>query len=128
MITAGHFYQRMQHDAPVMGFELPAQIKIDMKKMQEWKTSVTGKMSGGVAQLLKGNSVTVFMGEATFSGAKSLQVKSKDGAKTIEATNFIIATGSRPIEIPGFSIDEKDVLSSTGALALDAAVKRLVVI
>src|SRR3984957_18242665 len=128
MITAAHFYQRMLNDGPTMGFAVPESIKVDMAKLQAWKQSVTGKMSGGVAQLLKGNAVTVFMGEATFSGPKSLQVKGKDGAKTIEATSFIIATGSRPIEIPGFGIDEKDVLSSTGALALEAPVKRLVVI
>ncbi|MGZ3722594.1 MAG: dihydrolipoyl dehydrogenase [Bdellovibrionales bacterium] len=128
MITAGHFYHRMMHDAPTMGFQIPETIKVDMKILQDWKQSVCGKMSGGVAQLLKGNSVTVFMGEGTFKSAKSVEVKGSAGTTTIEATNFIIATGSRPIEIPGFAIDEKDVMSSTGALALDASVKKLVVI
>lgn len=128
LITASHFYHRMQHDAPTMGFELPAEIKIDMAKMQEWKQSVCNKMSGGVAQLLKGNTVTVIMGEATFTSAKALQVKGKEGTKTIEATSFVIATGSRPIEIPGFAVDEKDILTSTGALALSEKPKRLVVI
>jgi dihydrolipoamide dehydrogenase len=128
MITAGHFLQRMQHDAPTMGFQLPKEIKVDMAQLQEWKQSVCTKMSGGVAQLLKGNTVTVFMGEGTFTSPKSLTVKSKDGNKTIEATNFIIATGSRPIEIPGFAVDEKDVLSSTGALALSEKIERVVVI
>ena len=128
MITAGHFLQRMQHDAPTMGFQLPKEIKVDMAKLQEWKQSVCAKMSGGVAQLLKGNTVTVFMGEGTFTSPKSLSVKGKDGSKTIEATNFIIATGSRPIEIPGFAVDEKDVLSSTGALALSEKIERVVVI
>lgn len=128
MITAGHFLQRMQHDAPTMGFQLPKDIKVDMAKLQEWKQSVCTKMSGGVAQLLKGNTVTVFMGEGTFTSPKSLTVKGKDGSKTIEATNFIVATGSRPIEIPGFAVDEKDVLSSTGALALSEKIERVVVI
>lgn len=124
MITAGHFLHKMQHQAADMGFQLPKDIKIDMAKLQEWKQSVCGKMSGGVAQLLKGNSVTVFMGEGTFTSAKQLKV----GSTVIEAANYILATGSRPIEIPGFKIDEKDVLSSTGALALDKKVERLVVI
>ncbi|MBX3020827.1 MAG: dihydrolipoyl dehydrogenase [Bdellovibrionales bacterium] len=128
MITAGHFYHRMQHDAPEMGFDIPKSIKLDFKKLQEWKQSVCNKMSGGVAQLLKGNSVTVFMGEATFTSPKVISVKSKEGTKTIEAANYIIATGSRPIEIPGFAVDEKDVMTSTGALALDKKVDRLVVI
>lgn len=128
MITAGHFYHRMMHDAPTMGFDIPKSVKIDMEKLQAWKQTVTAKMSGGVAQLLKGNSVTVFMGEGTFQSAKTLSVKTKEGVKQIEATNYIIATGSRPIEIPGFAIDEKDVMSSTGALALSEKVERLVVI
>jgi dihydrolipoamide dehydrogenase len=128
MITAGHFLHRMQHDAPEMGFQIPKEVKIDMARLQEWKQSVCNKMSGGVAQLLKGNSVTVYMGEGTFTSPKSLSVKGKDGVKTIEATNWIIATGSRPIEIPGFTVDEKDILTSTGALALSEKVERLAVI
>ena len=115
MITASHFYQRMLHDGPTMGFQIPASIKLDMAKLVEWKQSVSNKMSGGVAQLLKGNQVTVLMGEGTFQSAKSLQVKAKESTQAIEANNFIVATGSRPIEIPGFAINEKDVLSSTGA-------------
>lgn len=128
MITAGHFYHRMMHDAPEMGFDIPKSVKLDFKKLQEWKQSVCNKMTGGIAQLLKGNSVTVIMGEATFQNNKTLQVKSKEGTKTIEAANFVIATGSRPIEIPGFAVDEKDVMTSTGALNLSEKVDSLVVI
>jgi len=128
MITAAHFHHRMLHDGPEMGFQVPESVKIDFKKLQEWKQSVCNKMSGGVAQLLKGNSVTVMMGEATFTSPKVLSVKSKEGTNTIEAGNFIVATGSRPIEIPGFTIDEKDVLSSTGALAQDKKIEKLIVI
>ncbi|MGE0528864.1 MAG: FAD-dependent oxidoreductase, partial [Bdellovibrionales bacterium] len=57
-----------------------------------------------------------------------LEVKTKEGVKRSAAKDFVVATGSRPIEIPGFSVDEKDVLSSTGALALKEKIKRLVVI
>lgn len=128
MITASHFYHRMQHDAPEMGFQIPANVKIDFAKLQAWKQSVTAKMSGGVSQLLKGNGVEIFMGEANFTSAKNLAVKTKNGTTNIEASNYVIATGSRPIEIPGFAADEKDVLTSTGALDLDKAVKSLVVI
>ena len=128
MITASHFYHRMMHDAPEMGFQIPKEVKLDMAQLLKWKQSVCAKMSGGVAQLLKGNQVTVIMGEATFTSPKALSVKSKEGVKTIEATHFIVANGSRPIEIPGFAIDEKDVLSSTGALDLDHLPKKVVVI
>ena len=101
MITAAHFYERMMHDGPTMGFAIPEVVKIDMAKLQAWKQTVCGKMSGGVAQLLKGNTVTVFMGEATFSDGKTLKVKNKDGTHTLEATNFVVATGSRRLKFPG---------------------------
>jgi dihydrolipoamide dehydrogenase len=85
-------------------------------------------MSGGVSQLLKGNSVTIIRGEASFKTANELVVQSKEGTQSVVAKNYIVATGSRPIEIPGFKIDEKDVLSSTGALAMEELPKTAVVI
>lgn len=128
MISASHFYQRIQHDGPEMGITTKGPVQLDMKKLVSWKQSVCDRMSGGVAQLLKGNEVTVISGEAKFQSTKELAVKSKDGNKVVQAKHFIIATGSRPIEIPGFKIDEKDVLSSTGALAMDELPKSVVVI
>lgn len=128
MISASHFYKRMQNDAATMGFQIKGDIKLDMKQLQTWKSSVVERMSGGVGQLLKGNGVTTFSGEANFRSSTELSVKSKDGEKVIQAQNFIIATGSRPIEIPGFAIDEKDVLSSTGGLALTELPKKCIVI
>ncbi len=128
MISAAHFLHRVQHDAPEMGIEIKSDVKVNMKKLVSWKQSVCDQMSGGVSQLLKGNQVTIIRGEAEFKTAQELVVKSKEGATSIVAKNFIIATGSRPIEIPGFKIDEKEVLSSTGALALDELPKTAVVI
>ncbi len=128
MISAAHFLHRMQHDAEVMGFEIKGDVKLDAKKLQTWKQSVCDKMSGGVQQLLKGNSVEILAGEASFVDAKTLQIKSKDKTEKISAKNYIIATGSRPIEIPGFPFDEKDIMSSTGALALEALPKSIAVI
>lgn len=127
MITAAHFYHRAQHDAPTMGFEIKG-MSVDMKKLVAWKQTVSDKMAGGVNQLLKGNGVTILMGEAEFKSKNEITVKSKGGTETVTAKHFILATGSRPIEIPGFKFDEKDILSSTGALALDHVPKRLVVI
>ncbi len=128
MISAAHFLHRMQHDAPEMGLKIKGDVSLDMKQLQKWKTSVCDKMSGGVAQLLSGNKVTIVRGDATFKTAKELVVKGKEGEKKITAKHFIVATGSRPIEIPGFAIDEKSVLSSTGALALDEVPATAVVI
>lgn len=127
MISAGHFLHRLQHQAPEMGFTVKGAAH-DMAQTQKWKQSVCDKMAGGVEQLCKGNGVTIIRGEASFKTTTELSVTSKSGIESISAKNFIIATGSRPIEIPGFKFDEKLVLSSTGALALSETPKSLVVI
>ena len=130
MISAGHFLHRMRHDAKEMGFGLPSEIPVDMKQMQAWKQGVCDRMAGGVEQLLKGNGVAIVRGDAKFKSKTELTIKASAGGtfETLSAKNFVIATGSRAVEIPGFKFDEQTVLSSTGALAQTAAPKRLIVI
>lgn len=128
MITATHLLHKAQHNFKDMGINIKGSIDVDMKKLVTWKQSVCDKMSGGVNILLKGNAVTIFKGEAEFKNSKELTVKSSTGTETLQAKHFIVATGSRPIEIPGFKYDEKDIVSSTGALAFDEIPKRVAVI
>ncbi|MEO0336336.1 MAG: FAD-dependent oxidoreductase, partial [Pseudomonadota bacterium] len=118
MITAGHFLHKMQHDGPEMGFTV-GKVDFNMKQLKTWKQSVCDKMSGGVNQLLKGNKVDIIMGVADFKNSGEITVETKEGAKSVKAKNFIVATGSRPIDIPGFQADETDVVTSTGALDLE---------
>ena len=128
MITATHLLHKAQHDFKTMGLVIKGSIDVDMKTLVKWKQSVCDKMSGGVNQLLKGNTVTVIKGQAEFKTAKEITVKSATGTENITAQFFIVATGSRPIEIPGFAFDEKDICSSTGALNFDEIPKRVVTI
>jgi dihydrolipoamide dehydrogenase len=127
MISAAHFKSRIEHDAEPMGFQIKG-MTLDMKKLVGWKQSVCDRMSGGVQQLLKGNGVTVISGEADFVGKDEIKVKSTSGSQNVRAKNFVVATGSRPIEIPGFKFDEDVVMSSTGALNLNEVPGRLVVV
>jgi dihydrolipoamide dehydrogenase len=128
MIGAAHMLHKIQHEASEMGLEITGDVKVNMKKLKTWKQSVCDRMSGGVEGLLKGNDVEVIAGEAEFASATELKVKGSKGTQSITAKNFIVATGSRPIEIPGFEYDETSVMSSTGALALEKVPKSLVVI
>ncbi|MBS1971268.1 MAG: dihydrolipoyl dehydrogenase [Bdellovibrionales bacterium] len=128
MITATHLLHKAQHNFKDMGLNIKGSIDVDMKQLVKWKQSVCDKMSGGVNQLLKGNTVTVLRGDAEFKSSKEITVKSSSGTESVQAKYFIVATGSRPIEIPGFKFDEKDVVSSTGALAWDEIPKRVVTI
>ena len=128
MITATHLLHKAQHDFKTMGLNIKGGIDVDMKTLVKWKQSVCDKMSGGVNQLLKGNTVTILKGMADFKTAKEITVKSASGTESVQAKYFIVATGSRPIEIGGFPLDEKDICSSTGALAFDEIPKRVAVI
>ena len=128
MISAGHFLHRLTDQAPEMGINVKGSVSVDMKQTQKWKQGVCDRMAGGVETLLKGNGVTIIRGDASFKTAQELTVKTKTGSESVTAKNFILATGSRPIEIPGFKFDEQTVLSSTGALALPEVPKSLIVI
>lgn len=123
MISASSFFDKAQHHSSPMGIEIGS-VKLDMPKLKKWKESVSAKMAGGVGQLLKGNNVEIIRGEANFTSPTTLMV----GDQEVRAKNFIVATGSRPIELPSFPYDEETVLSSTGALDLEQLPKKIVVI
>ena len=128
MINATHLLHKAQHDFKTMGLNIKGGIDVDMPTLVKWKQSVCDKMSGGVKQLLKGNTVTIISGTAEFKSSKEITVKTAEGTDLITGKHFIVATGSRPIEIPGFPFDEIDICSSTGALAFNEIPKRIVVI
>lgn len=126
LIKAACTFEKMQK-ADGMGFKVKG-VEVDFKGLQEWKHSVVSKLTGGVAQLLKGNKVELFKGEASFVSKNELAVKSSAGVESLIADHIVIAIGSSPIELPSFKFDEKNILSSTGALALDKAVSSAVVV
>lgn len=104
-------------------------VTVDADKIQGFKEDVVKRLTGGVQQLLKANKTQTMDGEARFKDKNTLEVKTKDGkTETVRFKNAIIATGSTPIQIPGFEFDNKAVLDSTGALALKKIPERLVVI
>ncbi len=103
--------------------------KVDVAKLREFKDEVVKKMVGGVGFLEKGNGVEVLKGTATFVAPNAVEVSAGDGQKTrVEAPALIVATGARPMEIPGFSFDGKDVWSAKEAVDLREVPKRLVCI
>ncbi|CAD2076995.1 Dihydrolipoyl dehydrogenase [Jeotgalicoccus aerolatus] len=125
MISSAHRYQEAQNSED-MGV-ITEGVKLDFSKVQEFKDSVVNKLVGGVDMLLKGNKVNVVKGEAYFVDDSKLKVMDDKQSQTYEYKNAIIATGSRPIEIPGFKFGGR-ILDSTGALSLEEAPEKLVVI
>lgn len=125
LIAAGHRYETAKHSD---AYGITAEnVKVDFSKVQEWKDSVVKKLTGGVEGLLKGNKVEIVRGEAFFVGSNSLRVMGEKNAQTYTFKNAIIATGSRPIELPTFKYSKR-VLNSTGALSLNEIPEKIVVI
>ena len=87
-------------------------VKVDMGRLQQWKTSVVQRLSNGVGQLCKGNKVEVLMGDASFTAPDRAAVRTPAGTEEIEFKDAIIATGGRPSDLRMFRFDGKRVLST----------------
>ncbi|TES56026.1 dihydrolipoyl dehydrogenase [Halalkalibacterium halodurans] len=125
LISAGHRYHNALHSDD-LGIKAE-NVTLDFSKVQEWKASVVNKLTGGVEGLLKGNKVEIIKGEAYFASEDSVRIMDEKNATTYKFKNCIIATGSRPIELPNFKYSKR-IINSTGALALEEVPKKLVVI
>ncbi|KHF29890.1 MULTISPECIES: dihydrolipoyl dehydrogenase [Anoxybacillus] len=125
LISAGHRYEIATHSQDMGIFA--ENVKVDFAKVQEWKAGVVKKLTGGVEGLLKGNKVEIVRGEAYFVDENTVRVMTENSAQTYKFKNAIIATGSRPIELPTFKFSKR-VLDSTGALNLSDIPKSMVVI
>ncbi|WP_035297436.1 dihydrolipoyl dehydrogenase [Brevibacillus thermoruber] len=125
MIHAAHTYEQAQHTAN-MGITME-NVKVDFAKVQEWKNGIVKQLTGGVASLFKGNKIQVVPGEALFVSENEVRVFHGYDVNRYRFNHCIIATGSRPIELPAFPFGKR-VLSSTEALSLTEIPKSLVVI
>jgi len=89
---------------------------------------VADRMAKGVEFLFRKNKITLVPGTGTLKARNVVEVKGKDGVQTLEAKAIILATGSEPRSLPGVTIDEKQVISSNGAVRIEATPASLIVI
>ncbi|MFQ3545905.1 dihydrolipoyl dehydrogenase [Halobacillus rhizosphaerae] len=125
LIQAGHRFEHAKGSED-MGIQ-SENTTVDFSKVQEWKGGVVNKLTGGVEGLLKANKVDIVKGEVYFVDKNSVRVMDEKNSQTYTFNNCIIATGSRPIELPTFKFSDR-VLDSTGALSLKEVPKKMVVI
>lgn len=93
------------------------------------KTEVVQGLTKGIEYLFKKNGVIRLYAEASFTSNRELVCRNNDGTEsTVSAKEIIIATGSKPIALNGIDIDEKTIVTSTGALSLEKVPNNLVVI
>ena len=105
------------------------EIKLNLSKMMKSKDKAVTVLTKGVEFLLKKNKVTYFKGLASFKSKNEILIKDDQNKEiTIQAEKTIIATGSVAVPLPGIEIDEKVIVSSTGALKLEQVPKKMVVV
>src|SRR6478752_1844989 len=126
LINAAKYYDKLRHGADI-GI-LADNLRVDMTRMQEWKGTVVSKLTGGVKTLLKANGCDYRTGVARIVAPDTVELTGKDGVTTIKTGAIVVATGSRPIEIPGFKFDGKRIVDSTGALDFQAVPERFIVV
>ena len=104
-------------------------VSFDLGPAQARSRQVAAQMAKGIAHLFKKNKVTHLKGVGRLKGRGKIELETKDGSKTIyEAKNIILATGSRPRDLPVLKIDEDRIWSSTGALMQEKAPESLFIV
>ena len=104
-------------------------VKLDLQKMMKNKDKAVTVLTKGVEFLLKKNKVSYFKGTGSFKSKNEILIKDEKGSENIiQSEKTIIATGSVPVSLPGIDIDEKIIVSSTGALKLEKVPSKMVVV
>jgi pyruvate/2-oxoglutarate dehydrogenase complex dihydrolipoamide dehydrogenase (E3) component len=129
LLNNSHLFHQAKHDFANRGIDGGENITLNLEKMMKAKdTSVTG-LTKGIEFLFKKNNVEYVKGAGSFADENTISVKLNDGSETtLRAKNIIIATGSEPTPFPGLEVDEKKIVTSTGAIALKEVPKKMIVI
>ena len=127
LLHASELYEEAGHSFAAMGIEVKP--KLDLEKMLAFKDEAVKGNTDGVAFLMRKNKVDHFHGTGRILGAGKVEVTFINGEKqVVDGTSIVIATGSGVAQLPGIEIDEKTIVSSTGALSLEKVPKRMLVI
>jgi dihydrolipoamide dehydrogenase len=121
-------FETAAHDFPALGISI-GKPKLDMPAMMKHKDDTVAANVNGVGFLLKKNKVEAFFGHGAITAPGKVSVTADDGAVTVlETKNIVIATGSDVAQLPGVTVDEKTIVSSTGALLLEKVPAKMVVV
>jgi len=129
LLQSSHHYHMADTEFARHG--IIAKVSLDLKTMMGRKEKVVDDLTQGIEFLMKKNKIDYHVGEGQIAGAGQVTVKGpKKGAKKqiLKTENILIATGSDVAPLPGVAIDEKQIVSSTGALSLKTVPKTLAVI
>ena len=127
LLDSSHRYYEANKKLSDHGIQIES-LKLDLKSMMKRKDDIVGKLTGGISGLFSANKVESMIGRGKVIDTNIVEVTKPDGStETIDAKNIIVATGSKPIEIPSAKFS-KHIVDSTGALCLNSVPKKLGVV
>src|SRR6185369_11664297 len=128
LLHASELFEEATHNFANLGIKLKG-INLDLPTMMAHKDKTVDQLTKGVEFLFRKNKVEYAIGAGVLGGGTRVDIRLNDGGlRQVEAKSIVIATGSEPTPLPGVQIDEKTIVSSTGALALPKVPNRLVVV
>ncbi|KAK5725341.1 dihydrolipoamide dehydrogenase precursor [Elasticomyces elasticus] len=128
LLNNSHLYHTVLHDTKNRGIDVEG-VKLNLANMMKAKETSVNSLTKGIEFLFKKNNVEYIKGTGAFADEHTVAVRLMDGSETsVRGKNILIATGSESTPFPGLTIDEKKVITSTGAIALEKVPKKMVVI
>ncbi|MCK5545840.1 MAG: dihydrolipoyl dehydrogenase, partial [Rhodospirillaceae bacterium] len=127
LLQSSHHYEMAEKEFANHGVDFKG-LKLNLKTMMARKDSVVDDLTKGIAFLFKKNKISHFIGAGKITAPGVVEVVSGKKTESLNAKNIVIATGSSSSDLPGVDVDEKQIVSSTGALSLSAVPKKMVVI
>ena len=127
LLNSSELFSKAKNSFNNLGIET-GEVKLNLKKMMANKNKSVQILTKGVEFLFKKNKVTYIKGKGVLFTKNDVVVYQDEKKTSYKAKNIVIATGSAPVSLPGINIDEKNIISSTGALSLEKVPKNLVVI
>lgn len=128
LLHSSHMFHEAKHSFANHGVKVSS-VEVDLPAMMAQKDKAVGNLTKGIEGLFKKNKVNYVKGYGKFIAPSEISVDTQDGGNTVvSGKNIIIATGSDVKDLPGITIDEERIVSSTGALALKEVPKKLIVI
>ena len=127
LLDSSEQYHRIQHQFQLHGIQVKG-ASIDIKTMLARKDKIVSKLTNGIQELFKNNKITVIHGHGQLIAKDKARVTNDKESQIIQTSSVVLATGSKPIELPMAPFDGKYIVDSTGALEFDEVPRRLCVI
>jgi dihydrolipoamide dehydrogenase len=131
LLQSSELFDQANHSFVMHGIGLD-NVRMDVTTMMRRKENIVIQLTSGIKSLFKKHKVTLLAGHGKFVGREDeqwqIEVSGKQGSETVLARHVIVATGSKPRQLPGITVDNKMICDNSGALSFDSVPKRLGVI